>query len=100
MHDSLQEALNVLDALRTRVDGNEGRPSAEAICVELTHVMALIVEHQQAAIVVVEPDGQVHTEPEPVEAQQPAYAEEVVDETPIAAADADAAFADAAPDAR
>ena len=47
MRNSLEEALQVLESLRERVDSNERRPSAEEICIELTHVMALIGEYAQ-----------------------------------------------------
>jgi len=45
VRDSLEEALQVLEALRERVDSNERRPAADEICSELTHAMALIGEY-------------------------------------------------------
>ena len=46
MRNALEEALQVLEDLRERVNSNEGRPSAEEICGAITHALALVGEYQ------------------------------------------------------
>lgn len=103
MRDLLQTVIDGLNELRAQMGLNEGRPSADMISAKLLLFESMLTDHRALAEQQAEPPAP----PQPIyEPDTPIAIDAIVDEhapvdeTPIAAADADAAFADAAPDAR